>query len=241
MWLLALLTIFGIIATIYFAFESAQNRQALEQREAENTDLRARLASSRAEIRRLRELSGISTESNDPLLQTPEDELMPLRKTARSLRGPRTTTKPASDAWNTVIFIGKDAVEKTRLTTALMAGGYTVQDATTAAEAQRLAHELSTAALIFDLRDATLTTLTQAVADALSADPLAREVPLFAIVPTAKERERLQEEGTYAAAFTAPLDVSLITSALGAAMIRRKTRVRRAEAARSITASAAQV
>ena len=240
MWLLAMFAVVGIIGAIYFAFESAQNRQALEKLEGENIDLLARLSSSRAEIRRLRELSGISTEANDPLLQAPDDELMPLRKTNRGLRATRSTTKAASDTWNTVVFIGKDPAEKTRLIAALTPGGYRLQEATTASEAQRLAHELSTAALIFDLRDATLTSITQAVADALVADPLAREVPLFAIVPTAKERERLQEEGTYAAAFTAPVDVSLITSTLGAAMIRRKTRVRRAEAARSISASVAQ-
>ncbi|MBC8141616.1 MAG: hypothetical protein H7Y38_09275, partial [Armatimonadetes bacterium] len=183
------------------------------------------------EVRRLRDASGLPSQVG---LQTPDDELMPLRQAGRL--GVRAKPSRAADAPGTVVLVSGDAAETGKLNAALTANGYRMVSAPLS-DATRYAHEITTAAFVFDLRDAATATGASVLLAAFAADPLAKEVPVFALVASSVERERLIDDSSYTGAFVVPADPALVASSLGAAIIRRKTRARRQEAGRLLAAA----
>ncbi len=230
--LLAVIAVVAAMAVVYFAFESLRLGRVAEELEGENADLRGRLSNLVVEVRRLRESSGLPSE---PTTQSANDELMPLR---RAVRGVAARNRPArvTDSPDVVAIISADPAEKKRIGEALTANGYRATESPLA-DAPRFAHELSTAAILFDLRDLGIATGAKVMLTAFASDPLAREVPLFALVATNTDRERLIDEGLFTTAFVAPTDPALLSSSLGAAIIRRRTRSQRAEAARTLSSA----
>lgn len=228
--LLTVIAVLASAAVVYYVYEASRLGRIAEELEGENADLRGRISNLVAEVRRLRETSGASTESQK---QSADDELMPIRRTSRAGatkgRSGRSTGSP-----DLVALVSSDGAEKARIADALTANGYRTADSSLA-DAPRYAHEISTAAVVFDLRHPMVATGIKAIIDAFSSDPLAKEVPLFALVATNLERERLIDEGVFTAVFLAPTDTALLISNLGAALIRRRTRAQRAEAARSLS------
>ena len=216
---------------VYFAWDGARNSRAAQVLEGENDELRMRVRELAAEVRRLRDASGLPSQV---ALRPQDDELMPIRARNNAAR-----TKPtrAADTPGTVVLVTNDAKEEARLTGVLSANGYTVLPSPLG-EVTRHAQEMSTAAILVDLRDAATLTGMSPLLSQFAADPLTKEIPVFALVGTSVDKERLVDDGVYAAAFVVPTDIALVTSALGAAIIRRKTRARRAEAGRVLSAAA---
>lgn len=229
---LAVIAGLAIIVAVYFAFEAFRIGRAAEELEGENADLRGRLSNLVGEVRRLREATSLTGE---PIVQSAQDELMPLRRANRSAT-PRGRTVRSAENPDMVAIVSTDLAETKRITDALTANGYRAVDSSLA-DAPRYAHELSTASLIFDLRNPGIASGAGVMLTTFASDPLAKEVPLFALVGTNLERERLIDEGIFAAVFMVPTDTALLTSNLGAAIIRRRTRTQRAEAARNLSAS----
>ena len=230
--LFAVATILAAMAVVYFALEAARIGRVAEELEGENADLRGRLTNLVGEVRRLRESSGLSTET---VTQSADDELMPLRRPGRS-GATRGRTGRQSESPDRVAIISADPAEQKRIEDALTANGYRVAPSPLA-DAPRYAHELSTAALIFDLRNLGVAAGVRVMLNTFANDPLAKEVPVFALVGTSIERERLIDEGVFTAAFTVPTDTALLSSNLGAAIIRRRTRAQRAEVARTLSSA----
>ncbi len=228
--LLVILTVF-VVATLYFAFEASRLSRVVQDYEGENAELRERVAVLIGQMQRLRESAGLHT---DAAIQSPDDELMPLRQGLRNAGRGRPVR--AVENAGAVVIVSGDGAERSRLAGALTANGYTVLPASLA-EAPRLAHEISTAALVFDLREPEIAGAVPEILSAFAADPLAREVPVFALVGTTTERERLIDEGPFSAAFVVPTDTALFTSSIKSAIIRRRTRTRRAETARTLSSA----
>lgn len=230
--LLAITAVLAAIAVVYFVFEASRIGRVAEELEGENADLRGRIANLVAEVKRLRESSGLPDE---PLTQSAEDELMPLRRANRGGTG-RTRATRSTESPDMVAIISADPTEQKRIADALTANGYRVAESILA-DAPRYAHELSTAALIFDLRNLGVAAGARVMLSSFASDPLAKEVPIFAIVGSNVERERLIDEGVFTAVFSMPTDTTLLTSNLGAAIIRRRTRAQRAAAARTLSSA----
>ena len=234
---LAVIAVLAAMALVYFAFETFRLGRIAEELEGENADLRGRLSNLVGEVRRLREASGLPFETGT---QSAQDELMPIRRASRTagaapLTGRNRAVRPAENP-DLVAIVSADLSETKRIGDALTANGYRTVTSSLA-DAPRYAHELSTAAVIFDLRDPGIATGAQVMLTAFANDPLAKEVPIFALVGNKPEQEKLVDEGTFAAAFLAPTDTALLTSNLGAALIRRRTRTQRAAAARNLSAA----
>ncbi len=224
------LVVLALLA-IYFAFEGANTGRSLQIAERENEEMRGRVSELVGEVRRLRDASGLPSQVG---LQTPDDELMPLRQTGR-LGARAKQNRAAPDSPGTVVLVSGDAAEIGKLNAALSASGYHVVSAALS-DATRYAHEMTTAAFVFDLRDTATATGAETLLAAFASDPLAREVPVFALVASSVERERLIDDASYTGAFTVPTDPAIVSSSLGAAIIRRKTRARRQEAGRILAA-----
>ena len=222
------LVVLALVA-VYFAFEAANAGRDLTITQRENDEMRGRIMELAGEVRRLRDASGLPSQ----IAQTPDDELMPLRTANRA--APRTQPR-AQSASGTVVLVSGDVNETGKLRESLAANGYEVLTAPLT-EALRHAHEMNTAGLFLDLRDTATATSAPTLLSALAADPLAKEMPVFALVASALERERLVDEGAYSGAFVVPADAAIVASSLGAAIIRRKTRARRQEAGRLVAAA----
>ncbi|MBC8135109.1 MAG: hypothetical protein H8F28_04375 [Fibrella sp.] len=230
--LLAVIAVLAAMSVVYFAFEAARSGRIAEELEGENADLRGRITNLVGEVGRLRSSTGLPSEG---ITQSEEDELMPLRRASRATT-PRRRAMKSHESPDMVAIISADPVEQNRLSDALTANGYRVAESPLA-DAPRYAHELSTAAIIFDLRNLGVATGARVMLDSFARDPLAKEVSIFAIVATNLERERLIDEGAFTAAFLAPTDTALLVGNLGAAIIRRRTRAQRAEAARTFSSA----
>ena len=219
---------------IYFAYDRSRNSRIAGLLENENDDLRFRVTELVAEVRRLQGASGLTSRV---ALQTQDDELMPIRTGGRGAGRTKPTRVP--DAPGTVVLVSNDAKEGARLNDALTANGYRVVSAPLA-DTTRYAHEMSTAAMVLDLRDVQVSAGVATILAGFAGDTLAKEIPVFALVGSPVERERLIDDGMYAGAFVVPADTALIASSLGAAIIRRKTRARRAEAGRILSSATAR-
>ncbi len=228
---LAVISIVTTLSAVYFALVSFRSNRVVQDLEGENADLRGRFAVLIAELRRLRAASGLS---GDGLAQSPDDELMPLRRTGRGT----TRNKPPrpTDGVDNVVLVSVESTEQRRLVESLSRAGYRTVS-TSLTEVLQFTHELSTAALVLDLRDMPTAIGARAFMELLVADPLAKEVPVFALVASRSERERIIDEGPYTFAFVVPTDTAVFISTLGAAIIRRKTRSRRAETARNLSSA----
>lgn len=212
------------------AWDAVRSSRVAQDLDGENRELQVRVRELAAEVRRLRDASGLPSEV---ALRPQDDELMPLRT-----RGNAARTKPtrAADTPGTVVLVTSDDAEKARLSQAFTAKGYTVV-ASPLAELFRHAQEMSTAAIFLDLRDPETAGGAASLRTQLAADPLSKEIPVFCLVGSSVDKERLIDDGVYTGAFIAPTDTALVASALGAAIIRRKTRARRAEAGRVFSAA----
>ncbi|MBC7807878.1 MAG: hypothetical protein H7145_17235 [Akkermansiaceae bacterium] len=227
---LVLTAVLAAMAVVYFAFEASRVGHIAQMLEGENADLRGRIANLVVEVRRLRESSGLPFET---FAQSSADELMPLRRAGRG-GVTRSRTMRSGENPDVVAVVCADPAEQKRLSNDLTANGYRVAESTIA-EIPRYAHELSTAALIFDLRNMGIATGARVILAAFATDPIAKEVPVFALVANNIDRERLIDEGVFTSAFLVPTDTALLASNLGAASIRRRTRARRVEAARPLS------